>query len=238
MAQDLHVGCVGSATEASPSTCGVIKMSRIHQIALVALLALSTLSTASAAPVFQGRLADGSASTTCTVSGPTKCTMFYNTTLDITILNNWNIGRGFWSASAVAGSAQALAESAGFSATGLTGWVLPTGANVGGTPAQNQFLSIWNDVGSTLAGLRNQFDGVLLRDFWSSSEYALNTQLAWGFSTVESGFQQGIAPKNTELYAVAVRRGNVTATVPEPQSLALVMLALAAGLVARRLRPR
>lgn len=39
-------------------------------------------------------------------------------------------------------------------------------------------------------------------------------------------------------YAVAVRPGDVAASVPEPQSLALVLLGLGAGMVARRRRPR
>ncbi len=59
----------------------------------VAAAAMVTLTgAAQAALVFQGRLADNTASSTCTVSGLNKCTSFYNTTLDITILNNWNIG--------------------------------------------------------------------------------------------------------------------------------------------------
>jgi hypothetical protein len=93
--------------------------------AAAAMVAL--VGAAQAAPVFQGRLANGTASSTCTVSGTTKCAMFYNTTLDITILNDWNIGTGFWSATAAEGSAQDLAKSAGEAQTDFVGWVLPTG---------------------------------------------------------------------------------------------------------------
>lgn len=87
------------------------------------------------------------------VSGASKCTSFYFTTLDITILNDWNIGMGFWSPTAAAFSAQALAEFAGFAAT-------------------NQYLSIWNAVGGTLAGLEAQFDGVQAGFYWSDSALA------------------------------------------------------------------
>jgi hypothetical protein len=44
----------------------------------------------------------------------------------------------------------------------------------------------------------------------------------------------GLQP--SALYAVAVRPGDVTASVPEPQTLALVLLALGATVAARRRR--
>jgi len=120
-------------------------------VAAAAIVALT--GAAHAASVFQGRLANGTASTTCTVSGLDKCAMFYNTTLDITILNDWNIGRGFWSATAAAGSAQALAESAGAAQTDFTGWFLPTGDGLQAVGALNQYAYIWNDVGGSLGGI-------------------------------------------------------------------------------------
>ena len=55
-------------------------------VAAAAVLALT--GAAYAAPVFEGRLADGTASATCTGSGAAKCAMFYNTTLNVTILND------------------------------------------------------------------------------------------------------------------------------------------------------
>ena len=223
-------------------------------------------------PAFEGRNADGSVNNTCTATGAGKCVMIYNSTLDITILNDWNIGTGFWSATAVAGSAQALAESAGFAATGLTGWMLPTGDGVEAEGALNQFLSIWNDVGGTLAGLQSEFDGVQSFGFWSGSEF--DASLAWVFNTdvgstlgglqsefdgvqagnywsgseyapvpivawlFSAGFgSQNFAVKNNQLFAVAVRSGDVVAAVPEPESLALVLVGLMAAGVARRRRP-
>ena len=202
--------------------------------AAAAMVALTGV--AAAAPVFQGRLADGTASSTCTASGANKCTSFYDSNLNITILNNWNIGRGYWSATAAAGSAQALAKSAGFAATGLTGWILPTGDGDSAAGGLNQFLSIWNDVGGTLAGLQGQFDGVQTDDYWSGTVFAsVGSGLAWRFRTL-NGDQQ-FTDQFRSLYAVAVRPGDVAASVPEPQTLALALLALGATVVARKRRP-
>jgi hypothetical protein len=202
--------------------------------AAAAMVALT--GAAHAAPVFQGRLADGTASTTCTVSGTGKCAMFYNTTLDITILNDWNIGTGFWSATAAAGSAQALAASAGAAQTAFTGWFLPTGDGFAAAGALNQYRSIWSDVGGSLAGLQAQFDGVQSGDYWSGTEYAPGPLDAWLFFTNDGG--QILDVKLSALYAVAVRPGDVTAAVPEPQTLALALLALGATVLARRRRSR
>jgi hypothetical protein len=203
--------------------------------ALAAGILLMAVS-AQATPVFQGRLADGTASSTCTVSGATKCTSFYDSNLNITILNNWAIGTGIWSATAAAGSTQALAGSAGLAATGLTGWVLPTADGTTVAGGMNQFFSIWSDVGGTQAALQAQFDGVQAdSNYWSSVEYQAPF-LAWGFVTSFGGepyFYEG-----SSWYAVAVRPGDVAAAVPEPQTLALVSLALGAMVVARRRRLR
>jgi hypothetical protein len=211
--------------------------------AATAMLALSGV--AYAAPVFQGRQADGTASATCTVSGPNKCAMFYNPTLNITILNDWNIGTGFWSDTAAAGSAQALAESAGAAQTDFTGWFLPTGDGGALAGPLNQYLSIWEDVGSSLGGLQAHFDGVPQSSpysYWSGTVYAPNTEGAWLFSAFDA-FQTPIFKVSNDntpiaLFAVAVRPGDVTASVPEPQTLALALLALGATVVARRRRSR
>lgn len=156
--------------------------------------------------------------------------MFYNTTLDITILNDWNIGIGTWSAKAAAGSAQAIARSAGFAATGRKGWVLPSGDWLADSDAENQYGSIWRDVGETASGLSAQFDGVQPHLYWSRSDYEEDPGvLAWVFG----GGYQRVLGHNFEGYAVAVRPGDV-APVPEPQTAALVLLALGLTLVARR----
>lgn len=205
-------------------------------VAAAAVLAFS--GAAYAAPVFQGRLADGTASATCTsngAGGTTKCAMFYNTTLDITILNDWNIGTGFWSATADPGSAQALAESAGSAQTAFTGWSLPTGNGFAAAGALNQYLSIWSDVGGTLAGLQAQFDGVQRPAYWAATEISAAGS-SWIFYPADGNQEGGFT--NAALFAVAVRSGDVTAAVPEPHTLTLMLLGLGATVLARRRRSR
>ena len=209
-------------------------MSRIQQIAMtVAIVSTCFGSSTSATTIFQGRLANGSVGSTCTVSGQSKCAMFYDSTLNITILNNWSIGQGAWSATAAVGSAQFLAAAAGFSATGLTGWVLPTGeGNIPG--ASSQFSSIWNDVGGSSVGLKSQFDGVLGGRFWSSTDDATYNYLAWYFSS-DNGSLKNDSPKSNSYYVVAVRPGDVAA-IPEPETYAMLMAGLSVLVMAVRQR--
>ncbi len=197
-------------------------------VAAGVLMASAGLAQALPFSAFEGRNADGTVNNTCTATGGTKCVMIYDSTLDITILNNWNIGRGFWSATAAPGSAQALAETAGFNATGLTGWRLPTGNGFQSAGALNEFQSIWNDVGGTLAGLQSEFDGVQTFIYWSGSEF--DALRAWFFLEIGSQF---FDVKGNPFIAVAVRSGDVAA-VPEPESLVLVLVGLVAAGVARR----
>jgi MYXO-CTERM domain-containing protein len=209
----------------------------MKRAAMGAMVGAAMLAAGVAQAAFEGRDATFAASSTCTASGATKCTYFYDTTLDITILNNWNIGRGFWDAGAAAGSAQALAATAGFAASGLTGWVLPTGD--GGEPAGNlnQYLSIWNSVGNNFVDLSAQFDGVQISAYWSGTVvFAPNPGLgAWYFLSA-FGAQSGVEQINP-LSAVAVRPGDVAA-VPEPQAYAMALLGLGVLTVLARRRPR
>lgn len=203
---------------------------------VLAVGALSTLLlTGAAQAAFQGRNASNQVDMTCTVSGATKCTSFYDTTLGITILNDWNIGIGYWSANADAGSAQAKAAAAGLAATGLSGWVLPTGDGPQPAGAANQFRSIWTDAGSSYAGLSSKFDGVQSYEYWSGTEYAPSPSFAWYFYTF--GGSQSTGPKGDGLYAVAVLPGDV-ALIPEPQTWAMLMMGLGVVTVALRRRPR
>jgi hypothetical protein len=181
-----------------------------------------------------GRLADGTASSTCTVSGATKCATFYDTTLNITILNNWNFGTGKWSATAAPDSIQALAESAGFAATGLTGWVLPTGNGFEPAGALNQYLSIYNDAGGSLAGLNSHFDQVQPNSTYVSSDEYPIAGLVWYIRPSDA--LQGGTNKADLSFGLAVRPGDVlTAAVPEPETYALMLAGLAVvGAAARR----
>jgi hypothetical protein len=97
--------------------------------------------------------------------------------------------------------------------------------------------SVLNQVGDTAEQIANLalFSNVRSNFYWSGTEYAPNPSLAWLFDTI--GGSQSAAGKGSALYAVAVRPGDVTASVPEPQTLALALLALGATVVARRRRP-
>ena len=70
--------------------------------------------------------------------------------------------------------------------------------------------------------------------YWSGTEFAPGF-LARDFNPVNG--VQSIDFESDRFFAVAVRPGDVTARVPEPQTLALAMLALGATVVARRRRP-
>jgi hypothetical protein len=192
------------------------------------LTAMAAVAQAEAA--FQGRLADGTPSSTCTVSGSAKCASFYDASLDITILNDWNIGQGIWSATAAAGSAQALAEAAGFAVTGLTGWVLPTADVDQPAGALNQVLSIWLSAGAMSTALPGQFDGVQTSGFYFSSSVSRPLFGAWAFNS-NGGFTDSSV--DVPRFAVAVRPGDVAA-VPEPQTWLMLLtgfgsVALACG---------
>ena len=71
--------------------------------------------------------------------------------------------------------------------------------------------------------------------YWSGTEFTLGSA-AWYF-VPRLGFQ-GTGFESGGFFAVAVRPGDVTAPVPEPQTLALALLALGATVVARRRRSR
>ena len=102
-------------------------------------------------------------------------------------------------------------------------------------PEIDEYADLWNDAGSSLSGLQSKFTGVQSSDYWSGTAYAPNPNYARGFRTF-AGYQD-YGAKGNALYAVAVRPGDVAAPVPEPQTLALVLLALGATVVARRRRP-
>lgn len=97
---------------------------------------------------------------------------------------------------------------------------------------------IVNQAGDTEAEKANLalFKNVNSSGYWSGMEYAPNSNLAWFFHNVDGG--QGIYAKYLSMYALAVRPGDVTAAVPEPQTLALTLIALTGALLARRRRAR
>jgi MYXO-CTERM domain-containing protein len=101
-------------------------------------------------------------------------------------------------------------------------------------PGVREYVHLWTEVG-TYTGLTTHFPSAQSDDYWSGTEYAPDSSYAWDFRTYFG--LQGFAVKTSALYAVAVRPGDVAASVPEPQTLALALLALGAAAVARRRRP-
>ena len=99
------------------------------------------------------------------------------------------------------------------------------------------YESVLNQVGDTAEQIANLalFSNVQSFDYWSGTDYAPYPDFAWYFLTDEGN--QFFFPKIFAKYAVAVRPGDVAAPVPEPQTLALALLALGATVVARRRRP-
>jgi hypothetical protein len=100
--------------------------------------------------------------------------------------------------------------------------------------------SVLNTTGDTSEQMANLalFSNVQSGVYWSGTEYAPDLNGAWYFFS-NAGYQSlGGSGKSTAMYAVAVRDGDVAASVPEPQTLALALLALGATVVARRRRPR
>jgi len=104
-----------------------------------------------------------------------------------------------------------------------------------GNSAVTSVLDPTGDTAEQIANLA-MFSNVQSYAYWSGLEYAPNTNDVWHFGTFY-GIQNYGYYKGDALYAVAVRPGDVAASVPEPQTLALVLLGLGATVVARRRRP-
>lgn len=103
-----------------------------------------------------------------------------------------------------------------------------------GNSAWTSVLDPTGDTAEQIANLA-MFSNVQSYAYWSGLEYAPDTGFAWGFGT--SNGYQGNGDKNLAMYAVAVHPGDVAATVPEPQTLALMPLGLGAAVVASKRRP-
>jgi hypothetical protein len=87
-------------------------------------------------------------------------------------------------------------------------------------------------------GLSNtgNFENLQSDGYWSGTEYAPSTSGAWYFYT-DYGSQYGVG-KGIEFYAVAVRPGDVTAAIPEPETYVLMLVGLTALVVVQRRRAK
>ena len=214
-------------------------MQSLSRLALAAALSVATLSAQAALIARPGG-------------------MVYDSTLNITWLQDWNTnGRMNW------WTANNWANNLVYG--GFDDWRLPTtdttassncssninlnsalplqyyGYNCTGSEMGHMFYTEFgatagNSIvtGSNAANLA-LFTNVQSRLYWSSTSFAVNPNSAWFFGTYDGS--QGSTAKVNAVYAVAVRPGDVAASVPEPQTLALALLALGATVVARRRRP-
>ncbi len=137
-----------------------------------------------------------------------------DTVTNLIWLQNWNVnGQQNWA------TQKAWADNLSFA--GSDAWVLPS---IG------QYTTLFTEFGDLT--LAPQFTNVQL-GYWSGTEFTPGSS-AWVFRPDNDS--QGVTGEGGRLFAVAVRPADVTA-VPEPQSLALVLLALGVGAVAWRRRP-
>lgn len=108
--------------------------------------------------------------------------------------------------------------------------------------------SVLNQVGDSDVQKSNLalFKNVQTMLYWSGTEFATNPDAIWIFNTGNgaqgiSGKVRGVEAGQVflqEYYAVAVRPGDVTAAVPEPQSYALMLMGVGVVMLALRRRPR
>lgn len=141
-----------------------------------------------------------------------------DTATNLIWLRDWNVnGEQNWS------TQKAWADNLSFA--GSDAWVLPS---------ISQYATLFAEVGNLT--LVTQFTNVQQPDllYWSGTEV---TPGVFASSFLPGPGSQFRDVETNRRFAVAVRPADVAAAVPEPQSLALVLLALGAGAVAWRRRP-
>lgn len=165
---------------------------------------------------------------------------FYDTVLGITWLRDANVnGLMDWNT--------AMSWASTLTVGGVGGWRLPnmtnslpgdSGAYSSSEMASLFFDSLGNRTNPNVYLLSNtgRFQNVQDYAYWSSLEYATSTDNAWDFN-IHFGSQQTYF-KSNEFYAMAVHPGDVgtvVASVPEPETYAMLLAGLGLiGAVARR----
>lgn len=98
--------------------------------------------------------------------------------------------------------------------------------------------SVLDQTGDTAEQIANLalFSNVQSYSYWSGTEYAPSPGYAWFFFPNYGNLN--FTNKESAFYAVAVRPGDVAATVPEPQTLVLAMMAMGGAMLMRRKQPR
>ena len=140
-----------------------------------------------------------------------------DTNTNLIWLQNWNVnGQANWA------TQKNWAETTLDGFAGSNDWRLPAFSEVG------PLFTAYGDLSQV-----TQFLNVQPDLYWAGTEFPPGVG-AWVFNPVV-GFQGG-GLQSRQLFAVAVRPGDVAASVPEPQTLALALLALGATVVARRRR--
>ena len=143
-----------------------------------------------------------------------------DTNTNLIWLQDWEVnGRQNWA------TQKAWAETTLDGFAGSNDWRLP-----GITEYANLFTAYGDLTSNTLPFVDVQPDV-----YWSGTEISSGFN-AWFFIPGFGGQSYGV--EVSRFFAVAVRPGDVTAPVPEPQTLALALLALGATVVARRRRSR
>ncbi|MCV2360005.1 FxDxF family PEP-CTERM protein [Paucibacter sp. TC2R-5] len=134
-------------------------------------------------------------------------------------LKDWNLnGSNSWA------TQKSWAE--GLTFAGSSDWELPT---------IYQYIELRTAYGGNLTSNTLPFKNVQSY-YWSSTGYGSGTANAWNFGTT-GDFQYGFS-KNGNFAAVAVRTGDVSAPVPEPETYAMLLAGLGALAVVARRRAR
>jgi hypothetical protein len=163
----------------------------------------------------------------------------YDTDLNITWLADANYAKtSGYHATGLMSWDQATAWVAGLTVDGVTGWRLPTALNADGSRPDLGYNVTGSELGhlfyNELGGVAGQdittthnanfnlFNNIQSDVYWSGTEFAFNSELAWFFYTF-NGSQYYDRAKYDSLYGWAVHSGDVAA-VPEPEEYMMMLV--------------